>query len=205
MIQDRTGKELSFKDVLQKSTKRVDNIGLEAKMMFLNWASHIPVSSLRMTLLKAGGLIIDDSSVLNPGVRIYDTAGILIGADTIIGERTVLDGRDRLKIGDHVDIASEVMIYNAEHDVHDPDFNPVSGPVIIEDYVFIGPRAIILPGITLGEGAVVAAGAVVTKNVPAYAIVGGVPAKVISQRKVKNLKYRLRRIGFADVWKKLFG
>lgn len=204
MIQDRTGKQLSWKDVFQKVSNRFSNIGLESKMIFLNWASHIPLSSLRMTLLRTGGVIIDESSVMNAGVRIYDTAGILIGADTIIGERTVLDGRDRLKIGDHVDIASEVMIYNSEHDVHDPEFNPVSAAVVIENYVFIGPRAIILPGVTLHEGAVVAAGAVVTKDVAAHAIVAGVPAKVIGERKAKKLSYRLRRIGFADIWKKLF-
>ncbi|KKQ96441.1 MAG: Acetyltransferase, partial [Candidatus Woesebacteria bacterium GW2011_GWA1_39_12] len=65
--------------------------------------------------------------------------------------------------------------------------------VEIKDYVFIGPRAIILPGVSIGRGAVVAAGAVVTKNVPDFAIVGGVPAKVIGERKNKNLNYRLGR------------
>jgi maltose O-acetyltransferase len=91
-----------------------------------------------------------------------------------------------------VDLASEVMIYNAHHDIHDPLFRHVLQPVVIEDYVFIGPRAIILPGVTIGKGAVVAAGAVVTKDVGEREIVGGVPAKKIGER-TTELNYKLGR------------
>ncbi|MGB6882191.1 MAG: acyltransferase, partial [Microgenomates group bacterium] len=101
--------------------------------------------------------------------------------------------RAHLKIGSHVDIASSVMIYNSEHDIESHDFSAREEPVEIGDYCFIGPRVIILPGVKIGKGAVVAAGAVVTKDVPKFAIVGGVPAKVIGERKNKNLKYRLGR------------
>ena len=69
----------------------------------------------------------------------------------------------------------------------------VSSPVEIGDFVFIGPRAIILPGVKIGRGAVVAAGAVVTKDVSEYMVVGGVPAEVIGERGVKDLNYRLGR------------
>ena len=90
--------------------------------------------------------------------------------------------------GNHVNIGSSVMIYNSEHDIDSEDFHAISAPVEIEDYVFIGPRAIILPGVTVKKGAVVGAGAVVTKDVEEFKIVGGVPARIIGERKNKDLK-----------------
>jgi acetyltransferase-like isoleucine patch superfamily enzyme len=85
------------------------------------------------------------------------------------------------------------MIYNAQHDIESPTFSAVIEPVVIKDYVFVGPRAIILPGVTIEKGAVVAAGAVVTKNVEAFSVVGGIPAKVIGERNLKEPNYRLGR------------
>ena len=110
-----------------------------------------------------------------------------------MGINSFLDGRDKLTIGDHVDIASDVMIYNSEHDLDSPDFSARTEPVSIGDYCFIGPRVIILPGVNIGKGAIVGAGAVVTKDVENFAIVGGVPAKVIGERKNKNPNYILGR------------
>ena len=133
------------------------------------------------------------------GARIYDPRNIVIGDDTIIGEKATIDGRKQLansdgglEIGSHVDIASEVMIWTSQHDLSDPDFKPVEKKVLIEDYVFIGPRAIILPGVTLGKGSVVAAGAVVTKSVEPMSMVAGVPAKPIGTR-TSQLNYTLGR------------
>ena len=105
----------------------------------------------------------------------------------------MLDGRAKLMIGSHVDIATDVMIYNSKHDINDENFVAIDEAVVVNDYVFIGPRAVILPGVTIGYGAIVAAGAVVTKDVPPYAIVGGVPAKIIGERKLKSLSYKLGR------------
>jgi acetyltransferase-like isoleucine patch superfamily enzyme len=93
-------------------------------------------------------------------------------------------------IGRNVNLSSEVLIRTAQHDYQSPDFKTVFHPVKIEDYVWLGPRCIILPGVTVGEGAVVAAGAVVTKDVEPYTLVGGVPAKKIGERP-KNLQYTL--------------
>ncbi|MEX0895698.1 MAG: acyltransferase, partial [Patescibacteria group bacterium] len=125
---------------------------------------------------------------------------ITIGQDSIIGEKASLDGRKQLpnsqgglSIGDHVDIASDVMIWTSEHDITDPQMKAVEEKVVIEEYVFIGPRSIILPGVKIGRGAVIAAGAVVTKDVPERAIMAGVPAKQLSERPESALGYTLGR------------
>ena len=92
-------------------------------------------------------------------------------------------------IGKNVNIGSDVKIYTLQHDYNDECFRVVGGPVIIEDYSWISVRAIILPNVKIGEGAVVAAGAVVTKDVKPYTIVGGIPAKYIGERN-RKLNYR---------------
>jgi len=139
------------------------------------------------------GMKIGKGSTIHMWANFFQPKNIKIGEGTIIGNHVFLDGRAPLMIGDHVDIASEVMIYNSEHDLEKEDFSSIEEPVEIGDYVFVGPRVIILPGVKIGKGAVIAAGAVVSKDVPNLAIVGGVPAKVIGERKDKNPKYRLGR------------
>jgi len=104
-----------------------------------------------------------------------------------------LDGRASLKIGSHTALASSVMIYNSQHLIDDPNFKAMEKPVVIGDYVFVGPQAIILPGIKIGDGAIVAAAAVVTKDVKPGEVVGGVPAKKIRDRRLKDFNYRLGR------------
>jgi maltose O-acetyltransferase len=89
-----------------------------------------------------------------------------------------------------VNFSTGVWIWTAEHDMNALDFGATSAPVVIEDYAWLSCRTIILPGVTIGYGAVVAAGAVVTKSVPAFAVVGGTPAKVIGERS-RDLNYKL--------------
>lgn len=133
-------------------------------------------------------------STIHCWARFFETKRISIGDGTIIGDHAFLDGRDKLTIGSHVDIASQVLIYNSEHNIHSEDFYADKiAPVEIGDYVFIGPRAIILPGVKIGKGAVIAAGAVVTHDVPEYKIFGGIPAHEIGEREVKDLHYNLGR------------
>ncbi len=198
-IRDKDGNRLTSQAVVSKILARVSQTMLETHTYFISLVSLIPISIFRMALLRIAGIRIGNSSIVNAGARFYDPSGIVIGEDCVIGERIVLDGRAPLTIGNHVDIASEVMIYNSEHDIASSTFGATSAPVTIKDYVFIGPRAIILPGVTVNEGAVIGAGAVVTKDVPANAVVGGVPAKVIGERPLKQLNYRLRRKGIWDL------
>lgn len=108
--------------------------------------------------------------------------GVSIGAYSRINRDCTLDVRGGLTIGDNVSISPQVAILTAQHGLADPEFRVENRRVVIEDNVFVGTRATILPGVTLGRGSVVAAGAVVTRNVPPLAIVAGVPAKVVGER-----------------------
>lgn len=193
MFKDKTGKELSLKEALPKIRKRLSTIFLEFQLMLLRWVGHCLSHQVRLFFYRLAGIKIGKGSVIHMWANFFQPKNIEIGEDTIIGDHCFLDGRAKLKIGSHTDIASQVLIYNSEHNIHDEDFKVVEQSVEIGDYVFIGPRAIILPGVKIGRGAVVAAGAVVTKDVPAGKIVGGVPAKEIGERKLKDFHYRLGR------------
>jgi maltose O-acetyltransferase len=196
-MKDKTGRRLSFLEIINKLILRIKTVFWELVCWKLAVTGYIPFHCIRRFVYRCWGIKIGSGSAIHMHASFYYPPNIKIGSDTIIGEKAVLDGRDKLIIGDHVDIASEVMIYNSQHDTTAEHFaaveNVVSKPVVIEDYVFIGPRAIILPGVTVHKGAVVAAGAVVTKDIPEFMIVGGVPAKEIGQRENKNPNYKLGR------------
>jgi len=127
------------------------------------------------------------------GVRIYEGVTlwypyrIHLGANVTLNEWVYLSGFGGLNIGDNVRIGHRVSIITSDHiyrDIQMPiaEQGLVSAPVSIESDVWIGCNVTILKGVRIGKGAIIAAGAVVTKHVPPFAIVGGVPAKVISHR-----------------------
>jgi len=117
------------------------------------------------------------------------TRNLVIGENSVINQGCRLDNRGGLSIGENVSVSEQVIILTADHNADSAGFEGRSRPVIIEDYVWIGTRVTILPGIRIGRGALVAAGAVVTKDVIPYAIVGGVPARVIKMRR-EDLTYK---------------
>jgi maltose O-acetyltransferase len=196
-MKDKTGKVLTHNEIIQKGVNRMYSIIEEFTIYILHIIGYIPSHTIRRFFYRLSGIKIGKGSTIHMGARFYRTYTISIGEDSIIGEGIVLDGRDTLSIGNHVDIASDVMIYNSQHNINAEHFAAQEGviiaPVVIEDYVFIGPRVIILPGVTIGKGAIVGAGAVVTSNVDAFSIVGGVPAKQIGIRKNQDLHYILGR------------
>jgi maltose O-acetyltransferase len=180
--------------MIKKILRRIKTVLLEFEAMILHVISdNVAVHCVRRFFYRLAGMEIGKGSTIHMGARFYNPKNIKIGDDSIIGEKVVLDGRDRLTIGNHVDMATDVMIYNAQHDVLDPNFRAVTAPVVIQDFVFIGPRVIILPGVTIKKGAVVAAGAVVTRDVEENSIVAGVPAKKIKDRGINDLNYKLGR------------
>lgn len=192
-FRDRMGRKLTSEKVVEKAIIRMQNIWLDFMLMILRWIGHIPSHTIRCACYRLAGVTIGKGTVIHMWCSFFEPGNVTIGRDTIVGDHAFLDGRDKIVIGNHVGIASSVMIYNSAHDIDSEDFHAVTKPTVIKDYAFIGPRAILLPGVTVGKGAVVAAGAVVTKNVADYAVVGGVPAQFIRERKNKNPRYRLGR------------
>lgn len=174
--------------------------------------SHIIRNFLYRSLF---GVRLGRDSSIHWRAQFNNPAGVTIGHNTIIGNDAFLDGRFKreqvknegkaaaylrqltgkgkrpLTIGNNVSIAGEVRIYTMEHDIDSATFAEIGAPVTIEDYVVVGTRVTILPGVTIGEGAVVASGAVVTRDVPPYTVVGGVPAKFIRDRS-RDLTYTLK-------------
>jgi acetyltransferase-like isoleucine patch superfamily enzyme len=147
------------------------------------WAGEIPSQRLRRTLLRhVFGLGIAPGAVLYQGCRIRAPKKILIASGTSVGDRATLDGRGGLHIGSNVNISSDVMIWTAQHDYDDPEFPMVVKLIAIDDYAWIGPRVILLPGAHIAEGVVVAAGAVVRGETEPYGLYAGIPAKRIGER-----------------------
>ena len=115
-------------------------------------------------------------------VVIYHPEQLELGNQVDIGEFVVLRASGGLRVGDRVLIAAHAVLTTRGHPLSLPRYGRTEdGPIVVEDDVWIAAGAIVLPGVTLGHGAIVAAGAVVTKDVPPLTIVGGVPARTIGQ------------------------
>lgn len=116
---------------------------------------------------------------------------VWIGRNTVINWDCMLYVTGGLVIGDNVSISAGVWLVTGSHDMNDPQFVDFYKPIVIGNYAWIGMRATILGGVTIGEGAVVMAGAMVTRDVPPFSVVGGIPARVITQRQLSDPCYSL--------------
>jgi len=159
-------------------------------LYLLTLTGYVPSHGFRNFIYRLSGVKLARSSAIHWRMRFFQPEGVSIGENCNIGNDAFFDGRDGITIGNCVNIAGEVRIYTREHDIDDPFFAECGAPVVIEDYAYIGTRVTILPGVRIGYGAVVATGAVVTKDVPPYMLVGGVPAKIIRERS-HDLRYKL--------------
>lgn len=153
--------------------------------------NKIPSRHIRKWFYILLGSKIGKNSYLFRRVEMLFPKGIICGENCTVGWFSLLDGRGGIKMGNNVNIASYVKIITGSHNVQSSDFQAIFKPVVIEDYAVIFTEATILQGVKIGEGAVIAAKALVNKDVPPYTIVGGVPAKIIGCRK-RNVKYTLQ-------------
>lgn len=156
----------------------------------LRFTGNIPSHFIRNLIYKRiYRMQIAEKAVIYGGSEIRAPYNIEIGEGTIIGDESKLDGRNGISIGKNVNFSTGVWIWTDQHDPQSPGFESKKGGlVVIGDRAWISSRVIILPGVNIGEGAVIAAGAVVTKDVEPFSIYGGVPAKRIGDRN-KSLIY----------------
>lgn len=186
---------MTIKILIKRVLPEWCNIELNRWKISLEWfitnrfLSNFPSHTVRKHFLKLFGAKLSSSSIIYGGCEFRNLRGLVIGENTSIGHRALLDARKGLIIGNYVTLATEVMIWTLQHDYNDVAFKGVGSSVSIGDYVWMGSRSIILPGVSIGKYAIVAAGSVVTKNVEPYSVVGGIPAKVIRIREIKEYNY----------------
>ncbi|MDR1157993.1 MAG: acyltransferase [Oscillospiraceae bacterium] len=161
--------------------------------VFFNYfVNNIPAYWLRRLLYCVAGMKIGRGSRLAMKVIVFLPWKIRIGANTMVNEYTILDGRGGLEIGDNVSISMFAIIYSASHKAHSDTFESFKEKVNIDDNVWIGARAIVLPGSRLSKGSVLAAGSSFTGETEENGIYAGVPATFRKMRAISD-SYRLGR------------
>ena len=150
--------------------------------------NKIPSRHFRKAFDVMLGARIGKHSFLFRRTEVLFPKGLYVGGDSTIGWFTLLDARGGIYIGNKVTVSSYVKLITGTHNTKSSKFEAHFYPIVIEDYAWICTGATICTNVHIGEGAVVATGAVVTKDVPPYTIVGGVPAKVIGERS-RDLDY----------------
>jgi maltose O-acetyltransferase len=137
---------------------------------------------IRQMLYFIAGYRIDRTASVH-SVRFFSFGRLSVGANSIINRGCYLDNRRGLIIGSHVVIAHDTKIYTLGHDINSIDFATKGAPVTVEDYAVLFSNVLVMPGVTIGRGAVILPGSVITKDVAAMAIVGGNPAVIKGTRK----------------------
>ena len=166
-------------------------VGSLLALLYNGFFSRFPSRRVRRWFLRAWTGDLGKGTNVQMGCRFLNGRKVFFGENNVINFGCLFDGRHfPIHIGDNVSIGPEATILTLGHDPRSPIFEDKGGPVKIGDRSWIGYRAIILPGVEIGEGAVVGAGAVVTRDVPPYTIVAGNPAVKIGDRP-RDLTYSL--------------
>ena len=183
-------KHLSIFSLMRRIKFKLHFLCIALEWIWIRIICCLPSKRIRrMLLCTYKGVSIHRSVPIYSGFEWW-AGPLIIGEGSSVGFHNHLDCRKGLTIGKSVCLASYVTIWTMQHDYNTVDFAPEGASVNIGDYAWLCSHCIILPGVSIGEGAVVASGAVVTKDVPPYSVVGGIPARVIGQREKKQYAYR---------------
>jgi putative colanic acid biosynthesis acetyltransferase WcaF len=158
-------------------------------VVFYNFfATHLPSHGVRLAVLRFWGAKIGQGTSVFRGTTILDIHMLTLGDNVGIGFRCMLDARGGLTIGNNVVVASDVHFITGGHELDSDDFASFYLPISVGDHAWIASRATVLPGVTIGRGAVVGANSLVRKDVGGMEIVAGIPAKLRGMRE-SDLSY----------------
>jgi putative colanic acid biosynthesis acetyltransferase WcaF len=180
--------------VKSKMRSKMGLIAGSLQLLLYRIVDLIPFGITRILLLKLMGAKLTLNTAINHGIQWRLPHRVTIGDDVFLAEDLILDARGGLIIGSHVSINSRVQIWTAQHDWQSPEFTYISSATTIGNHCWICSGSIILPGVKIGEGAVIAAGSVVTNDVLPWTLVGGSPARKLKDRpKVDQYSLEARR------------
>ncbi len=149
--------------------------------------SVLPFSGLRCALLRLFGARIGRGVVIKPGFRVKYPWLLSTGDHCWLGEDAWIDNMAAVRLGSNVCISQGAYLCTGNHDWSDPAFGLIVRQISIDDGAWIGARAVLCPGAAIGQCAVVTAGSVVTRRVPAFEIHGGNPSQFLRKRQLKNM------------------
>jgi acetyltransferase-like isoleucine patch superfamily enzyme len=153
-----------------------------AELVYNRFVAHLPATGPRARYLRAIGADLGPNVFLFGGTEVLYAPGLSIAGNCHIGRFCQLDARGGIVLGTNVVIASHTLLITADHGIDDPTFDGRLAPITIGDRAWLASRVTVVKGVEIGEGAVVGAGSVVTADVPPWAIVAGVPARVVGER-----------------------
>lgn len=142
-----------------------------------------PFHSWRAFLLRCFGARLAANCHIYPGARIWAPWNLVGGENATIGDDAVIYNVARVVLASHAIISQQAFVCTATHDMDDPGFPMTATPISIGAYAWICARACVLPGVTIGEGAVLGLCSVATKNLEAWQVYAGNPAKRIKSRR----------------------
>lgn len=157
--------------------------------------NKLPSRHLRKWFYQLLGAKLGKGTFLCRRAEVLLPMGLSMADRVSVGWFAELDARGGISIGYDTNISSHVKLITGSHDVDDPEYTADFRPITVGHHCWLGTGAMVLQGVNIGDGAVVAAGSVVTKDIPPYEIWGGVPAKFIRKRP-ENMEYKIGKVTF---------
>lgn len=151
---------------------------------FIN--SFLPFSGFRVFLLRLFGAKIGAGVVLKPYINVKYPWRLVIGDHCWIGEQVWIDNLDDVQIGSHVCVSQGAMLLCGNHNYRKISFDLTTGPITLEDGVWIGAKTVVCPGVVCHSHCVLTVGSVATRNLEAYTICAGIPATAMRKREIES-------------------